>query len=540
MNPKISAILAAGATLTSAAVATAGTPPYFTPLTESAPVTLPNSDEELNAPWVVPAGVSQRNLTSLSEIEGDPMQSVGRAPNIEIPGSTDVVAAGTSQSMWDMAAFDPTSSFIFVPHESPWSAGLSRYSIFADENELLWRGNGQGAMGDWSNDYAAFDPATFTPNCTVFVAEEWSGEGRIIETLNPYAPVDEIETRELDSIANVAHEGLRFSHDEKTLFFIDEWNSGSIYKFVMAEQGDYTKGQTFVLSVDAFEGNAADLWSDESNVDQPRTGMATWIPLTDEDGTPLTEVSPFRNGPTNDPRENDDTRGGRVAADEVGATPYGRPEDMEIGYLSNGNEVMYFTATSETSVYSVELLSADKAMVRAFVTGDTATNKGYKPTTGALNSPDNLAQDALGNIYVIEDAPNGSSTGGDIWFARDVNGDGVAESIDHFMSIRVDGSEATGMIFNPKNPTQFVVNVQHPDSTNLDNVPNGFGDAMWQFDVKYARTSWCRKNPRKCRNDLVGRLREAGQQANKDSAEYRERCRKAMVSQMGYYWPRRQ
>lgn len=100
-----------------------------------------------------------------------------------------------------------------------------------------------------------------------------------------------------------------------------------------------------------------------------------------------------------------------------------------------------------------------------------------------MNSPDNLAQDADGNIYIIEDAPNGSSTGGDIWFARDVNGDGVAESIDHFLSVRVDGSEATGMIFNPKDRNEFVVAVQHPDSTNLDSVPEGFGDAVWKFTI---------------------------------------------------------
>ena len=110
-------------------------------------------------------------------------------------------------------------------------------------------------------------------------------------------------------------------------------------------------------------------------------------------------------------------------------------------------------------------------------------NAGFAPTTGHLTSPDNLAQDALGNIYVIEDAPNGSNVGGDVWFARDTDNDGVSESLDHFMSIQVDGSEATGMIFNPTNPTQFVIAVQHPDSTELANVPDGFGDAVWQFDL---------------------------------------------------------
>jgi len=115
----------------------------------------------------------------------------------------------------------------------------------------------------------------------------------------------------------------------------------------------------------------------------------------------------------------------------------------------------------------------------------TPKNVGFEPTTAALNSPDNLAQDVHGNIYVIEDAPNGSSTGGDIWFVRDVDvdGDGVAESLDHFLSIRVAGSEATGMIFNPANPYEFVVAVQHPASTDLEGVPLGLGDSVWRFNI---------------------------------------------------------
>ena len=39
------------------------------------------------------------------------------------------------------------------------------------------------------------------------------------------------------------------------------------------------------------------------------------------------------------------------------------------------------------------------------------------------------------------------------------------------------------MIFNPVKPTEFVVAVQHPDSTDLAQVPNGLGDAVWQFDL---------------------------------------------------------
>lgn len=143
-------------------------------------------------------------------------------------------------------------------------------------------------------------------------------------------------------------------------------------------------------------------------------------------------------------------------------------------------------------------------MVRLFAGPDTPTNLGFEPTDAVLNAPDNLAIDSLGNIYIIEDSPNTSeigASGGDIWFARDIDNDGVAESIDHFMTLQVPGSEATGMIFNPVDPTKFVVAVQHPRSTGLsdedldinqspedsDGVRSapGFGDAIWMFDLTH-------------------------------------------------------
>ena len=146
-----------------------------------------------------------------------------------------------------------------------------------------------------------------------------------------------------------------------------------------------------------------------------------------------------------------------------------------------------------------------RAKVRKFADeANTPKNLGFPATTGILNSPDNLAQDVFGNIYIIEDKPNSDEVGGDIWFARDVDGDGVAESIDHFLSIQVDEAEATGMIFNPKNPAQFVVSVQHPETTDERDPalgkggfgPDGFGDALWKFDIKNVVPPICRQGAR--------------------------------------------
>lgn len=458
--------LAVAVLLATSQTATAGTDVFFNPLTQSAAVAqMPNHINELNSPWQVPAGVSYKNLTSLHEIEADPDQSSVRVPGL-----------GTGASMTDMSAFDPSGRYIFLPHETMYGAGVTRYDTETDKAINLFKGDMNGSHGDWSADFGALDPATWTPANTLLVAEEWSGQGRMFEVMNPMADVvagEDVIVKELTNIPNVSIEGLQFNHDGSALYFVDEDRSGSIYKFVPTVKGDYTRGQAFVLVVDGFTGDAsakAGKFPDHNPAE--RTGLASWVAMTDADGAALTTADPFDN----------ETRGGRAAADELDGTPFRRPEDVEVGRLKNGHEAIYFNATEELAVYSIEELGDGKAMVRLAADESTVKNLGYAATTGHVTSPDNLAQDALGNIYVVEDWPNGDNRGGDIWFLRDTNGDGVAESMDHFMSLQVKGAENTGMIFRPNHPTQFIINIQHPESTT-DEI-NGQGDATWLIDLK--------------------------------------------------------
>ena len=197
---KVAGALGSAAAFSTMAFGQTGT--WFIPLTESAPVTPPNSYEELAMPWVTPEGIPQINLMSMREVED----------SILSPGQSIVrVDAGNVSSMFDMIAYDDSGEFLFIPHETPWGAGVSRFDMLNRENHVIFQGDGGGVEGDWSNDYAAFDPCRYTPNGTLFLGEEWSGEGRIIEVLNPFDAPEDISYRELNSIANVAHEGINFS-----------------------------------------------------------------------------------------------------------------------------------------------------------------------------------------------------------------------------------------------------------------------------------------------------------------------------------------
>lgn len=84
----------------------------------------------------------------------------------------------------------------------------------------------------------------------------------------------------------------------------------------------------------------------------------------------------------------------------------------------------------------------------------------------ALNSPDNLGIDHDGNIYIVEDRNGG--TDDDIWFAKDLNGDGdlldQGEGIGRWASNGTSGSEFTGLYFDPTDQRRAWVNIQRPGS----------------------------------------------------------------------------
>lgn len=440
----------------SVAMAIAGTAQAitFTPLT--APATA--AQNESVDPFLLPDGWSQELVTDVNTLTAHYAATGRTFPSTFLN--------------WDMIDFGGSNNeFIYIPFEVQTGAGVARYDRTNSTAITLLEGNNTGVFetnpGSWNklnDDFGAFDPAVVTPTGTLVVAEEWSGNGRIFECLNPETATGTADAnwQWLSKIPSVSHEGIKFD-TAGNMYFVDESNTGSIYKFVPSTPGDYTVGQTFVLSINGFTGNANENWNSATNSAATRTGAATWVAMTDASGTALTTADPFDFS----------ARGGRGAADELGGTPYGRPEDLEIGTISGGNEVLYFATTSENVVYGVELLSATTAdvfeSVNSYVTPDTIGNspvgEGANDASYGLDDPDNLAFDADGNLFVIED-----ENPSDIWMATDSNNDGVAESVALFASLGPFGSEGTGFIADPNDPNRFYVNIQHPSSGN---------DALW-------------------------------------------------------------
>jgi secreted PhoX family phosphatase len=102
----------------------------------------------------------------------------------------------------------------------------------------------------------------------------------------------------------------------------------------------------------------------------------------------------------------------------------------------------------------------------------------------ALASPDNLALDNDGNIYVVEDRNGGSDD--DIWFAKDLNQDGdlldAGEGIGRWATNGTVGSEFSGLYFDPFDDNRAWVNIQHPASDNDRTIEISIKGRAWDRD----------------------------------------------------------
>jgi uncharacterized protein len=383
------------------------------------------------------------------------------------------LAAGVPNTgAWDMLTINEAGQekgrFLFSVFESG-QAGVQRHDLATGQTDTVWQSLAP-------LDHVAFDAAYWTPWNTLITAEEsWSTAaggatspyGRLFELKNPTTAPGIVNPLAADSndaahfvhqnvIPRTSHEGIQFDKDGN-MYFIDELNGGCIYKYVSAAEmskvhngtADYfAAGQTFVLRVD--DGTTPNA-----------VGAYQWIPITDARGVGLPgalTITDVRGVTSVDGRNTTDLPAFK-------GTDYQRPEDLQIQWLSDGREFLYVATTTTNEVYRLDLAAQTISVFANRNTLDLATGAAVG---GGLTSPDNLAIDHDGNVYIIEDRNGGSDD--DIWFARDLNKDGdlsdAGEGLGRWASNGTPGSEFTGLYFDPRDKRRAWVNIQHPSSSN--------------------------------------------------------------------------
>lgn len=332
------------------------------------------------------------------------------------------------------------------------------------------------------------DGIRLTPWGTILATEE-ADDGQAWELLNPLATTNETvldrstgavtapdEVVKRDALPTMAWEGLTVlesgvviggdelrpgSHGSDT-------DGGAIFKFVPSaphaggaisslDQSPLVSGSAYAMQVSCRD--------DRQQVGQGcEVGNAAWVQV--------------------------DPANARIDADAKEATGYYRPEDLHKDPLYEGEGVRFCwtnTGNEGASHYAevqcavdAQPLTADAdqrtVVVNRFVEGDTE-----------FNSFDNLAfQPKTGNLYVIEDHPNGDvfaclPDGDD----RDIKSDGCVR----VLSVKDTSAEPTGFMFSADGTTAYV-SIQHSNDSNMpmvDDYPTDDLIKITGFKVKTAR-----------------------------------------------------
>jgi hypothetical protein len=388
--------------------------------------------------------------------------------------STQLAANIPNSGNWDMITLNETGfnkgRYLFTVFETG-SSGVQRQDLATGRVDTIW----QSPSTVFPTNHVAFDACYWTPWGTLITAEEaWATAavgstlpyGRLYELrnpniapaiVNPLTPGSNAgaEMIHQNVIPRTSHEGIQFDR-AGNMYFIDELNGGTVFKYTSAARLQDVKrggvdyfaaGQTFVLRVG--DGNTANA-----------TGPYVWVPITDTIGNALPGALTIVD--VNGVRSVDGRNTANLAAFK--GTDYQRPEDLQI-QTRKGRELMYMTTTTTNEVYVVNLAANTISVFANRSSIDLATGL---PVAEGLASPDNLAIDHDGNIYIIEDRNGGVDN--DIWFAKDRNLDGdlndAGEGLARWASNGTVGSEFTGLYFDPRNKRRAWVNIQHPASGN--------------------------------------------------------------------------
>lgn len=366
-------------------------------------------------PFVVPDGFSQVKVSDETDLD-------------IYPGVDDLTDMNTVNETGKHAG-----CYLYRTHEVDSGGSVSVVDLCGDRGErVLVQATDGGPVTPGALPFGPsgrdLDGLVWTPWGTVLFAEE-DPSGHIYEiVLDRSDPMTAVAVYDRANVGLSCHEGLEVGHDG-ALYFINEQDGGSIFRFVPDRRGDLSSGDLFALKVEGVDP----LYPGSDWTVNPRTGDFHWVAIA---AAPAVGSGCYDSGV-------------QPAATAAGATEYGRPEDIELI-----GQTLYVAVTSEDRVLAIEL---KEQKVETFVAAglNVPFEDAVNQVTG-FNGPDNLADGPDGRLWIVED-----NLPSDIWVAdRDLDGDGAADGVGLFASLRDSGAEATGIYFG-RDPHSLFVNVQH-------------------------------------------------------------------------------
>lgn len=366
------------------------------------------TDDWGNTPWIIPDGFSQYLVS-------DEINDLGGGGGLDIyPGVDDLTDMNTVNETGKFAG-----RYLYRTHERGADGAVSVVDLQTGASKVLVQ---QGDVVDETGlPWRVLDGLAWTPWGTLLFAEE-RAQGHLFEiVLDSQDPSTPVAVYDRPAVGLIRHEGIEVGPDG-AVYVVDELNGGSIFRFVPDSYGDLSSGQLHALKISGIS-DADQIWDSGND----RTGAFEWVAL-DQDQAMIDA---------------------KIAADAVNATEYGRPEDVELI-----DSILYVANTTEERVIAIDL---DSNTVATFVeAGFNVPIENSGASVTGFNNPDNLADGPDGRLWIVED-----NFASDIWVAdKDLDGDGAADGVNLFASLKDSAAEGTGIYFG-KDPRTLFVNLQH-------------------------------------------------------------------------------